>query len=153
MTRTAGRMSGPAPWTGGTCGRPSGPRVRSGWWSMTSPPILRRPRVPATLSSAAWESNRAMSRIDIGIIGCGNISHSYLMGAARSELVRVKSVADLHMKAAQEKAAEYGVQAVTVDRLLADPDIQIVINLTVPLAHAPVSLQVVEAAKHVYSEK
>ena len=57
------------------------------------------------------------------------------------------------MEAAQEKAAEYGVQAVTVDRLLADPDIQIVINLTVPLAHAPVSLQVVEAAKHVYSEK
>jgi predicted dehydrogenase len=94
-----------------------------------------------------------MARIDIGIIGCGNISHSYLKGAARSKLVRVSSVADLHMEAAQEKAAEYGVQAVTVDRLLADPDIQIVINLTVPLAHAPVSLQIVEAAKHVYSEK
>jgi predicted dehydrogenase len=94
-----------------------------------------------------------MASIDIGIIGCGNISHSYLKGAARSKLVRVKSVADLQMEAAKEKAAEYGVQGVTVDRLLADPDIQIVINLTVPLAHAPVSLQVVEAAKHVYSEK
>jgi predicted dehydrogenase len=94
-----------------------------------------------------------MARIDIGIIGCGNISHSYLKGAARSEQVRVKSVADMRMEAAQEKAAEYGVQAVKVDRLLADPDIQIVINLTVPLAHAPVSLQVVEAGKHVYSEK
>jgi predicted dehydrogenase len=57
------------------------------------------------------------------------------------------------MEAAQAKAAEYGVQAVTVDRLLSDPDIQIVLNLTIPLAHAPVSLQVVEAAKHVYSEK
>jgi predicted dehydrogenase len=57
------------------------------------------------------------------------------------------------MEAAQEKAAEYGVQAVTVDRLLADPDIQIVINLTVPLAHAPVTMQVIEAGKHVYSEK
>jgi predicted dehydrogenase len=57
------------------------------------------------------------------------------------------------MEAAQEKAAEYGVQAVTVDELLADPDIKIVINLTVPLAHAPVSLRVVEAGKHVYSEK
>jgi predicted dehydrogenase len=94
-----------------------------------------------------------MACIDIGIIGCGNISHSYLKGAARSELVRVRSVADLHMEAAREKAAEYGVQAVTVNQLLADPDIQIVINLTVPLAHAQVSLQVVEAAKHVYSEK
>ena len=94
-----------------------------------------------------------MARIDIGIIGCGNISHSYLKGAARSQQVRVKSVADLRIEAAQDKAAEYGVQAVTVDRLLADPDIKIVINLTVPLAHGPVSLQVVEAGKHVYSEK
>jgi predicted dehydrogenase len=94
-----------------------------------------------------------MPGIDIGIIGCGNISHSYLKGAARSEQVRVKCVADVRMEAAQEKAAEYGVEAVTVDRLLADPDIQIVINLTVPLAHAPVSMQVVEAGKHVYSEK
>jgi predicted dehydrogenase len=94
-----------------------------------------------------------MARIDIGIIGCGNISHSYLKGAARSELIRVKAVADLRMEAAEAKAAEYGVQAVTVERLLADPDIQIVLNLTIPLAHAPVSLQIVEAAKHVYSEK
>jgi len=94
-----------------------------------------------------------MERIDIGIIGCGNISHSYLKGAARSEQVRVKCVADMRMEAAQEKATEYGVQAVTVDRLLADPDIQIVINLTVPIAHAQVSMQVVEAGKHVYSEK
>jgi predicted dehydrogenase len=94
-----------------------------------------------------------MASIDIGIIGCGNISHSYLKGAARSQQVRVKAVADLRMEAAQERAAEYGVQALKVDRLLADPDIKIVINLTVPLAHAPVSLQVIEAGKHVYSEK
>jgi predicted dehydrogenase len=94
-----------------------------------------------------------MKPIDIGIIGCGNISHSYLKGAARSELVRVKAVADMRMEAAEAKAVEYGVQAVTVDQLLADPAIQIVINLTVPVAHAPVSLQIVEASKHVYSEK
>ncbi len=94
-----------------------------------------------------------MERIKIGIIGCGNISHSYLKGAARSEMVQVRSVADLNLRAAQERSAEYGVQAVTVDRLLADPEIQIVINLTVPLAHAKVSLQIVESGKHVYSEK
>ena len=94
-----------------------------------------------------------MAQTDIGIIGFGNISHSYLKGAARSEQVRVKYVADMRMEAAQEKAAEYGVEAVTVDRLLADPEIQIVINLTVPLAHAPISMQVVEAGKHIYSEK
>ncbi|MBV8069001.1 MAG: Gfo/Idh/MocA family oxidoreductase [Acidobacteriaceae bacterium] len=94
-----------------------------------------------------------MDPIDIGIIGCGNISHAYLKGAARSKMVRVRSVADLRQEAAQERSAEDGMQAVTVDRLLADPQIQMVINLTVPLAHAQVSLQIVEAGKHVYSEK
>ena len=47
-----------------------------------------------------------MKRIDIGIIGCGNISHYYLKVAARSELVRVKAVADVRMEAAEAKAAE-----------------------------------------------
>jgi predicted dehydrogenase len=94
-----------------------------------------------------------MERIDLGIIGYGNLSHSHLKGAARSELVRVKAVADARREAAEAKAAEYGVQAVPVDQLLADPAIQLVLNLTVPVAHAPVSLQIIEAGKHVYSEK
>src|SRR5271165_5485656 len=113
-------MSAPACWTGATCGRPPArPERRGWWWSMTSQPILLRPRAPATFSSAEWEPDCAMAGIDIGIIGCGNISHSYLKGAARSEQVRVKCVADMRMEAAQEKAAEYGVAAVAVDRLLA----------------------------------
>ena len=89
----------------------------------------------------------------IGIIGCGNISDAYLKGAARSTLLRVKSVADLRPDAARAKAAEYGVEATTSDRLLADPDIEVVINLTVPAAHVPVGLQVIDAGKHLYSEK
>ncbi|HEY2616786.1 MAG TPA: Gfo/Idh/MocA family oxidoreductase [Acetobacteraceae bacterium] len=89
----------------------------------------------------------------IGIIGCGSISDAYLLGAARSRLVRVKAVADIRADAAKAKAAEYSVQAVPVERLLADPDIAIVVNLTVPAAHAPLSLQVIEAGKHVYLEK
>ena len=89
----------------------------------------------------------------IGIIGCGNISDAYLRGAARSRLVRVKSVADMRAAAAETKAREYGVDAVAVDALLADTDIEIVVNLTVPAAHAPVSLQIIEAGKHAYLEK
>ena len=57
----------------------------------------------------------------IGIIGCGNISDAYLKGAARSQLIRVKSCADLNAEAAQAKASEYGISAVPVDALLADP--------------------------------
>jgi predicted dehydrogenase len=94
-----------------------------------------------------------MDPTTIGIIGCGNISDAYLRGAARSRLVRVKSVADIRTEAANAKAREYAVQAVPVDTLLADSDIEIVVNLTVPAAHAPVSLQIIEAGKHVYLEK
>ena len=89
----------------------------------------------------------------IGVIGCGNISDAYLKGAARSRLIRVKAVADLRPEAAQAKAREYGVEAVSPDALLVDPEIELVLNLTVPMAHAPVSLQIVDAGKHVYSEK
>jgi predicted dehydrogenase len=89
----------------------------------------------------------------IGIIGCGNISDAYLKGAARSQLVRVKSCADLLPDVAQAKARDYGIAAVAVDALLGDPEIEIVINLTVPLAHGPVSRQIITAGKHVYSEK
>jgi predicted dehydrogenase len=94
-----------------------------------------------------------MEPTTIGIIGCGNISDAYLNGAARSALIGVKACADLMPEVAQAKAAEHGVQALAVDALLADPEIEIVINLTVPLAHAGVSRQIVDAGKHVYSEK
>ncbi|HTJ94694.1 MAG TPA: Gfo/Idh/MocA family oxidoreductase [Pararobbsia sp.] len=89
----------------------------------------------------------------IGIIGCGNISDAYFKGAARSQLVKVKACADLRPEAAKAKAELYGVQALSVEALLADPEIEIVINLTVPAAHAPVCMQVLNAGKHVYLEK
>ncbi len=89
----------------------------------------------------------------LGIIGCGNISDAYLKGGARSQLVRVKSVADLRPEAAEAQAAAYGVQAVPIEALLADPEIEIVINLTVPLAHGEVSRRIIAAGKHAYSEK
>ncbi len=94
-----------------------------------------------------------MEPTTIGMIGCGNISDAYLKGAARSALIRIKACADLLPEAAQAKAGEYGIEAVPVDTLLADPEIEIVINLTVPLAHGQVSRQIITADKHVYSEK
>jgi len=90
---------------------------------------------------------------DIGIIGCGVISDAYLKGAANARHIRVKSVADLRPEVARAKAAEFGVQAATPDSLLADPDIAVVVNLTVPLAHAQVNADIISAGKHAYSEK
>ena len=94
-----------------------------------------------------------MSKTIIGIIGCGNISDAYLKGAARSGLIEVKACADLRLEAAQAKASLYGVQAMSIEALLADPDISIIVNLTVPMAHAEVSRQIINAGKHAYSEK
>jgi predicted dehydrogenase len=94
-----------------------------------------------------------MEPMTIGVIGCGNISDAYFKGAARSKLIRVKACADMRPEAAEAKAAEYGTAAVPVEALLADPEVELVLNLTVPLAHGPVSRQIISAGKHVYSEK
>jgi len=94
-----------------------------------------------------------MKPVAIGIIGCGNISKSYFEGGARSNFAKIAACADLKHELAIEKANTYDVTPMSVDDLLADPAIEIIINLTVPLAHATVSQQILQAGKHVYSEK
>jgi predicted dehydrogenase len=91
----------------------------------------------------------------VGVVGCGNISGIYLTNLAKKfENVEVTAVADLVPERAQAKAAEHGIpRACSVEELLADPAIEIVLNLTIPLAHAEVTLQAITAGKHVYTEK
>ena len=94
-----------------------------------------------------------MTNLGIGIIGCGNISTSYLRLAPLFKGLEVRAVADVNMDAARARAAEFGTRAQSVEDLLANKDVDIVINLTVPDAHYPVSKQILEAGKHAYSEK
>ena len=94
-----------------------------------------------------------MDRVGIGIIGCGNISAAYLKAARAFPILDVRAVADLNPAAADARGAEFGVPATTVEGLLADPQIEIVVNLTVPLAHVEVGLKAIAAGKHVHSEK
>ena len=94
-----------------------------------------------------------MQTIQLGIVGCGNISDAYLTGGARSQIVSVKSVTDLDMDRAKAKAAAYGKQAVSLDEMLSDPDISIIVNLTPPQAHADIGRRAIAAGKHFYSEK
>ena len=89
----------------------------------------------------------------IGIIGCGTISSAYFEGARKTDILEIKACADLRTEAAQAQAEKYNCYACTVDELLADPEIELVVNLTIPRAHVEVGLQVLEAGKHVYSEK
>jgi predicted dehydrogenase len=96
--------------------------------------------------------------VKIGVIGCGNISGIYLKNATRQDapfgILDVVACADLDMARAQAKAAEYGIpNAVTVADLLADPDVEIVLNLTTPNAHAAIARAALEAGKSVYNEK
>ncbi len=91
--------------------------------------------------------------LGIGVIGCGVISDIYLRRMADFEQLRLVAVADLHPDAAKTRAEHYGCPALTSDALLSHDDVEIVLNLTIPAAHADVSLAAIAAGKHVYSEK
>lgn len=91
--------------------------------------------------------------LGLGIIGCGNISTTYLGLSPLFKGLKVRAVADISMPAAEARAKEYGVTAQSVDDLLANKDVDVVINLTIPDAHFGVSKRILEAGKHVYSEK
>jgi predicted dehydrogenase len=94
-----------------------------------------------------------MNKVGVGVIGCGVISGAYLKAARDFPILDIRGLADAVPAAAEARAREFGLKAVSVDALLADPAIEIVLNLTVPKAHVEVGLQAIDAGKHVYSEK
>ncbi|TXC90517.1 Gfo/Idh/MocA family oxidoreductase [Metabacillus litoralis] len=95
-----------------------------------------------------------MKKLKIGIIGCGNISSIYMENCQKFDHLDLVACADLDEQRAQSQAARYGVpNAYSVEELLADPEIQLIINLTIPKAHATVCIQALEAGKHIYTEK
>jgi len=94
-----------------------------------------------------------MGELGVGLIGCGNISDTYLRLAPLFNGYEVRAVADLDMARAEAQAAAYGVRAESVDALLSAPDIDLAVNLTIPAAHFDVTRRVLEAGKHCYSEK
>ncbi len=90
----------------------------------------------------------------VGVIGCGAISATYLQNAANFPSYDIVAVADLRVDAAQARADEFGVPtACTPDELLANDDIDIVINITPHSAHGAVGIAALEAGKSVYIEK
>ena len=94
-----------------------------------------------------------MSKLGIGIIGCGNISTAYLSLVPLFKGIEVRAVADINPEAAQQKADEFNVRAQSVEDLLSADDIDIVVNLTIPAAHFSTTKAILEAGKHAYSEK
>lgn len=94
-----------------------------------------------------------MKTVGVGVIGCGVISGAYLKAAQSFPILDIRALADRVPAAAEARAAEFGLKATSVEALLADPAIEIVLNLTVPKAHVEVGLQALDAGKHVYAEK
>ncbi|MFZ4843217.1 Gfo/Idh/MocA family protein [Mycetocola saprophilus] len=92
--------------------------------------------------------------VGIGLIGAGVISDQYLANLTTFPDVEVRFIADLDVERARTQAEKYGVAGFgTVAELLADDSIEIVINLTIPKVHVEIALQILNAGKHVWSEK
>ena len=92
--------------------------------------------------------------VGVGLIGAGNISDQYLTQLTTFPDVRVLAVADVIEERAKAQAAKYGVpRAGGVDVVLDDPEIDIVVNLTIPAVHVEVSEAIIAAGKHVWTEK
>lgn len=92
-------------------------------------------------------------KLGVGIIGCGNISTTYFRLAPLFRGLEIRACADLVPATAEARGREFDVASQTVDALLANEEIDVVINLTIPAAHYTVSAAALEAGKHVYSEK
>jgi predicted dehydrogenase len=92
--------------------------------------------------------------VKLGLIGCGHISEIYLKNLSRFAEIEVAAVSDIDLERARARANEFQVPHVfTVEALLGEPDIEIVLNLTVPTAHFEIGLAALEAGKSVYNEK
>jgi predicted dehydrogenase len=91
--------------------------------------------------------------VRIGIIGAGNISGQYVKTLPRLDNVVITRIADIDVSKAATLASQAGVPACTPDELHVASDVDIVLNLTIPLAHASVALAAIAAGKHVYGEK
>ena len=92
--------------------------------------------------------------MNIGIIGCGAISSQYMIGFEKNKIdVNVVACADLDNEKSELFAKEYNIEHLTVENLLFNPNIDIIVNLTPPSSHFEISCKSLKNGKHVFSEK
>ncbi|MGP9539324.1 Gfo/Idh/MocA family protein [Brachybacterium sp. AOP43-C2-M15] len=89
----------------------------------------------------------------VAVLGCGSISAAYFATLAGLSNVEVVSVTDLDRDLAEKAASEQGVPRRDLAEVLADPEVDAVLNITPPRAHAPLCIEALRAGKHVYVEK
>jgi predicted dehydrogenase len=92
--------------------------------------------------------------VKTAIVGCGGISNAYLGTMINKfKILDVVGGYDRNPDKVKDKVEKYGIKAMTFEEILADDSIEIVVNLTAPTGHYPVIKQLLEAGKHVYTEK
>jgi predicted dehydrogenase len=89
----------------------------------------------------------------VGVVGCGIIAKRYVADSGAFPNWEPVACSDLDEAAAAAFATEFGLRTATFDELIADPELDLVLNLTPPRAHAPLVTAALEAGKHVYTEK
>ena len=89
----------------------------------------------------------------IGLIGCGHIAETYFRAEKYFNNIKIIKCADINEKASKRCALNFGIKSVTVNELLKDNEIEIILNLTIPKAHYQISKKALINGKHVYSEK
>ncbi len=91
--------------------------------------------------------------MNVGVVGCGVIAGRYVTGSAAFDSFDVIACSDTDAERSQTLGAEHGLLVEAVDELIADPTIEVVLNLTPPEAHTAVVGAALSAGKHVYTEK
>ena len=94
-------------------------------------------------------------RVKTAVVGCGIVSHVYLRNLTRLfSIIEVVAVSDLRPELAEEACRTYGIpRAMTLAEIAADPEIELVVNLTAAAVHYDVVRTLLLAGKHVYTEK
>jgi len=89
----------------------------------------------------------------VGLIGCGHIAETYFRAHKYFNNIKIIKCADINSIAAKKCAKKYNIQSLSVNNLLKDKEVEIILNLTPPKAHFQVAKKSLLNGKHVYSEK
>ncbi|CUX35371.1 Gfo/Idh/MocA family protein [Clostridium sp. C105KSO13] len=95
-----------------------------------------------------------LKKVKTAVVGCGMISDIYLKNLrSMFSIIELAGCSSRSMEKVEQKAAQYGIKAMTIEEIMADDSIELVINLTTPTAHYAVTKELLESEKHVYTEK